>query len=104
MNRPLIRRAAFPGFAILVAIGYTTVAAATDIKTLGRLKIPADASILSVCTDPVVQSVLGQDLRQGNRTGTPVVLTVTVNSRPLAPGTSLQDLSPGDPSVAEMLK
>jgi len=104
MNRRVIRRAALPCLAILIAIGYATAAGATDIKTLGRLKIPSDASILSVCTDPVVQSVLGEDLRQRNRTGTPVVLTVTVNSHPLAPGTSLQDLSPGDPSVAEMLK
>jgi hypothetical protein len=104
MNRTLIRRLPLPAFVVLLAIGYATVAAATDIKTLGRLKIPPDASILSVCTDPVVQSVLGEDLRQKNRTGTPVILTVTVNSHPLAPGTSLQDLSPGDPSVAEMLR
>jgi len=97
-------RAASIGLAVLIAITYATTASATDIKTLGRLKVPPDAAVMSVCTDPVVQSVLGEDLRQSHRTGTPVIVTVTVNSHPLAPGVSLQDLSPGDPSVAGMLK
>ena len=87
-----------------MAIGYATAATATDIKTLGRLKIPPDAAVMSICTDPVVQSVLGEDLRQSHRNGAPVIVTVTVNSHALAPGVSLQDLSPGDPSVAGMLK
>jgi hypothetical protein len=104
MNRSLIMRGASIGLTALIAITYATAASATDIKTLGRLKVPPDAAVMSVCTDPVVQSVLGEDLRQSHRTGTPVIVTVTVNSHALAPGVSLQDLSPGDPSVAGMLK
>ena len=104
MNRSPSVRAASIGLAVLIAITYATTASATDIKTLGRLKVPPDAAVMSVCTDPVVQSVLGEDLRQSHRTGPPVIVTVTVNSHPLAPGVSLQDLSPGDPSVAGMLK
>ncbi len=99
-NRRLIACAALGAVAIFSA----RPATATDIKTLGRLKIPPDASILPVCTDPVVQGVLNDDLRAHARSGTPVVLTVTVNSRVLAPGVSIQDLSPGDPSVVEMLR
>ena len=104
MNRWLIDRAVSLGIAASIALGYASAANATDIKTLGRLKVPPDAAVMSVCTDPVIQSVLGQDLRQSHRTGTPVIVTVTVNSRALAPGVSLNDLSPGDPSVAGMLK
>ena len=104
MNRSLNRGVISVGLVALIAIAYATAARATDIKTLGRLKVPPNAAVMSVCTDPVVQSVLGEDLRQSNRTGTPVIVTVTVNSRALAPGVSLQDLSPGDPSVAGMLK
>jgi len=104
MNRSLNRGVISVGLGALIAVFYATTANATDIKTLGRLKVPPNAAVMSVCTDPVVQSVLGEDLRQSNRTGTPVIVTVTVNSRALAPGVSLQDLSPGDPSVAGMLK
>ena len=80
------------------------ISAATEIKTLGRLKIPPNAAVMSVCTDPVVQEVLSEDLRGRPRSGVPIMVTVTVNARALAPGVSIQDLSPGDPSVAEMLK
>jgi len=83
---------------------YVGTSAATEIKTLGRLKIPPDAAVMSVCTDPVVQEVLSEDLRGHPRSGVPTMVTVTVNARALAPGVSIQDLSPGDPSVAEMLK
>jgi hypothetical protein len=88
----------------VVVLAIAGNASATDIKTLGRLKIPAHASILPVCTDPVVQSVLNEDLRGRPRSGAPVIVTVTINARPLAPGVSIQDLSPGDPSVVDMLK
>jgi len=104
MNLSFTRKAALFGFAAAIAISRATAAAETNIKTLGRLKIPPNAAVISVSTDPVIQSVLGEDLRQRQHSGLPVVVTVTVNSRALAPGVSLQDLSPGDPSVAEMLK
>lgn len=104
MTSSLNRRGAALALTALITIGFVDAANATDIKTLGRLKVPPDAAVISVCNDPVVQSVLGEDLRHGHHTGTPVIVTVTVNSHPLAPGVSLQELSPGDPSVAGMLK
>jgi hypothetical protein len=91
-------------FAVLTIPAYARVSAATEIKTLGRLKIPPNAAVMSVCTDPVVQGVLSEDLRGHPHSGVPIMVTVTVNARALAPGVSIQDLSPGDPSVAEMLK
>lgn len=90
--------------AVLTLPAYAGISAATEIKTLGRLKIPPNAAVMSVCTDPVVQKVLNEDLRGHPRSGAPIMVTVTVNARALAPGVSIQDLSPGDPSVAEMLK
>jgi hypothetical protein len=90
--------------AVLTIPVFAGISGATQIKTLGRLKIPPNAAVMSVCTDPVVQQVLSEDLRGHPRLGIPIMVTVTVNARALAPGVSIQDLSPGDPSVAEMLK
>ena len=90
--------------AVLTIPACAGISAATEIKTLGRLKIPPNAAVMSVCTDPVVQEVLSEDLRGHPRSGVPIMVTVTVNARALAPGVSIQDLSPGDPSVAEMLR
>ncbi len=101
MNRHLI---ALPLIVIVAALIHATAADATDIKTLGRLKIPQGAAVMTICTDPVVQNVLTEDLRSQQRSGPTMVVTVTVNARALAPGVSLQELSPGDPSVAGMLK
>src|SRR5258708_32173184 len=75
----------------------------------GKLNVPADASVVAICTDPVVQNVLNEDLR-GARHGQPsnpdssVTLTVTVNQQMLAPGVSLNQMFPGDPSMVELLK
>jgi hypothetical protein len=103
MNRSIRNIAAASVFVILTVLTRGT-ASATDLKTLGRLKIPAGASVMTVCADPVVQSVLNEDLRSHPHSGPPTIVTITVNARALAPGVSMQDLSPGDPSVAEMLK
>lgn len=89
---------------IPIVLWLAGTASATDLKTLGRLKIPAGASVTTLCADPVVQNVLNEDLRSHPRSGPPITITVTVNAKALAPGVSLQDLSPGDPSVGEMFK
>src|SRR5215470_15576812 len=81
--------------AVLTIPACAGISAATEIKTLGRLKIPPNAAVMSVCTDPVVQEVLSEDLRGHPRSGVPIMVTVTVNARALAPGVSIQDLSPG---------
>lgn len=104
MNCSIRNMAAASALATLIVLARAGSALATDLKTLGRLKIPAGASVMTVCSDPVVQSVLNEDLRSHPHSGPPIMVTVTVNARALAPGVSMQDLSPGDPSVAEMLK
>jgi len=59
----------------------------------GKLNPPANATVVAICTDPVVQNVLNEDLRAA-RHGQPsnpdnsVTLTVTVNQQMLAPGVS----------------
>ena len=85
------------------------LAHATDVKMAGKLDVPANATVVAVCTDPVVQNVLNEDLRAA-RHGRPsdpensVTLTVTVNQQMLAPGVSLNQMFPGDPSMVELLE
>ncbi|HXM89189.1 MAG TPA: hypothetical protein VN916_07025, partial [Candidatus Acidoferrum sp.] len=58
---------------------------------------------------PVVQNVLNEDLRAA-RHGQPsnpdnsVTLTVSMNEQMLAPGVTLNQMFPGDPSMVELLK
>jgi hypothetical protein len=77
---------------------------ATEIKTLGKLDIAPNTRVMVICTDPVVQRVISDDLRAHAMSDAMSAVTVTVSTRVLAPGVSLQEVSPGDPSVAEMLK
>ncbi|HUY28631.1 MAG TPA: hypothetical protein VMV27_14570 [Candidatus Binataceae bacterium] len=86
----------------IAAVGSNAEAA--DVKTLGRLEIPAGAAVMAICTDPTVQNVLSGDLNAHPRAGAPILVTVTVTTRVLSEGVSLQDVSPGDPSVAGMLR
>jgi hypothetical protein len=83
-------------------------ARATEIKMAGKLSLPPDAGVIAICTDPVVQRILNEDLR-GARRGIAsdehmVTLTVTVNEQLLKPGVSLNQMFPGDPSMVELLK
>jgi hypothetical protein len=95
--------------AIAIAIAICGFARAADIKMAGKLSAPANASVIAICTDPVVQKVLNEDLRAA-RHGQPfnpdssVTLTVTMNQQMLAPGVSLNQMFPGDPSMVELLK
>jgi hypothetical protein len=95
--------------AIAAGLAIATPAHATDIKTAGKLDVPPNASIVAICTDPVVQNVLNEDLRaahHGSATdpASMVTLTVSVHQQLLAPGVSLNQLFPGDPSMVELLK
>ena len=95
--------------ALAIAVAIAGSAHAADIKVAGKLNVPADASLVAICTDPVVQNVLNEDLRAA-RHGVPsnpdnsVTLTVSVNQQMLAPGISLNQMFPGDPSMVELLK
>lgn len=75
----------------------------------GKLTAPANAAVVAICTDPVVQNVLNEDLRaarhgQPSNSDNSVTLTVTVNQQMLAPGVSLNQMFPGDASMVELLK
>lgn len=85
------------------------VAHATDIKMAGKLPVPANAGVVAICTDPVVQNVLNEDLRAArhglaSNPENSVTLTVTMSQQLLAPGVSLNQMFPGDPSMVELLK
>jgi hypothetical protein len=92
-----------------IAVAICSAAHATDIKTAGKLPTPINATFVAICTDPVVQNVLNEDLRAA-RHGQPsnpdaaMTLTVTVSQQMLAPGVSLNQMFPGDPSMVELLK
>jgi len=95
--------------ALAIAIASGGFAHAADVKTAGRLEAPANATVIAICTDPVMQNVLNEDLRAA-RHGRPlnpdntVTLTVTMSQQMLAPGVSLNQMFPGDPSMVELLK
>jgi len=105
-----IRRAAASALSASAAIIVIAVTArAADVRTAGKLDLPANAGVVAICTDPVVQNVLTDALRAARRSSPPdpselVTLTVTVNQQVLAPGVSLNQLFPGDPSMVELLK
>ena len=94
---------------LAIALAIAGSAHAADVKMAGKLNVPANASVVAICTDPVVQNVLNEDLRAG-RNGEPsnpdnsVTLTVTVNQQMLAPGVSLNQMFPGDPSMVQLLE
>ena len=95
--------------AMLAAIAAIAGSArAADIKMAGKLSVPLDASVIAICTDPVVQKILNEDLRAARRGIGPdermVTLTVTVSQQLLKPGVSLNQMFPGDPSMVELLK
>jgi hypothetical protein len=105
-----MRRAASSAIAaVAIAVAAGGFAHAADVKMSGKLTAPANASIVAICTDPVVQNVLNEDLRaarhrQPSNPDDSVTLTVTVNQQMLAPGVSLNQMFPGDPSMVELLK
>jgi hypothetical protein len=105
-----MRHAGHRAIAIAVlASAICSSAQAAEIKMAGKLPAPANSSVIAICTDPVVQSVLNEDLRAGRRgqpsnPDTSVTLTVTVSQQMLAPGVTLNQMFPGDPSMVELLK
>src|SRR5271156_588585 len=98
---------ALAALSIVVAIG--GFAHAADIKMAGKLDVPAGTTVIAICTDPVVQNVLNEDLRaarhgEASNPDNSVTLTVTVNQQMLAPGVSLNEMFPGDPSMVDWLR
>ncbi|MGH7948543.1 MAG: hypothetical protein ACREQF_04900 [Candidatus Binataceae bacterium] len=109
VGRSAARNARVVAIAVaLLCIGAATVDA--QIKTLGRLRIPAGAKVLAVCTDMVMQRELNARLRSmglapkfeaGEKT---VTLTVTLHDNVMSPAASLNQIAPGDPAIAGMIE
>jgi hypothetical protein len=98
----------FGGIALVAGMVVAATAAAAELRTKGKLDVPAGAALTVVSTDPIVQRVLSEDIAAARRTaaleGKVLTLTVTLNQQTLRPGVSLADISPGDPEVAALLK
>ena len=95
--------------AVAIAVAIGGLAHAADIKVAGKLEVPPNSTVVALCTDPVVQSVLNEDLRaarhgQPSNPDSSVTLTVTVSQQMLAPGVSLNQMFPGDPSMVALLE
>jgi hypothetical protein len=92
----------------LAMLAVAGVASAADVKSQGSLRLPPNTDLIVICNDPMVNNVLNDDLSAERRTlGTvtsTLTLTVEVNQKVMAPGVSMADLFPGDPSMAKLLE
>jgi hypothetical protein len=92
----------------LAVLALTGLACAADVKSQGSLRLPPNTDLIVICNDPMVNGVLHDDLSAERRTlGTvtsTLTLTVEVNQKVMAPGVSMTDLFPGDPSMARLLE
>jgi hypothetical protein len=93
----------------LAVTGGASVSYAFEIKQAGKLTVAHSARLMAFSTDPTFQQVLSEDFSAARRGPTPVsgsilTVTVTVSQKPLRPGVSLNDVAPGDPQVADLIK
>jgi hypothetical protein len=94
-------------FALAAVLAIAGAARAAEVRTSGKLNVARNASVAAICTDPVVQNVLNEDLsaaQRGRQATRELTLTVSVTQKLLKPGVSLADVAPGDPAVAGLLK
>ncbi|HZP44283.1 MAG TPA: hypothetical protein VFB15_01420 [Candidatus Binataceae bacterium] len=80
-----------------------------EVRQAGTLKAPPGAALMPFSTDPVIQQVLRDDIRAAQRwpsagSTSVLTLTVTVTQQLLKPGVSFEQVAPGDPQVAGLLK
>jgi hypothetical protein len=97
------------GFIAALVISLVPALASAEIKSAGALDTPPGAAVMPFCTDSVVQQVLRDDIRAAKRwpdadAKSILTLTVTVSQQLLKPGVSLEQVAPGDPQVAALLK
>ncbi|HJU28281.1 MAG TPA: hypothetical protein VJ718_03875 [Candidatus Binataceae bacterium] len=98
------------GAAVLLALASGLgVSHAFEIKDAGKLSVGRDTPLVAFSTDPSFQQVLSDDFSAAKRNpssvaGRVLTVTVTVSERPLKPGVSLNDVAPGDPQVADLIK
>jgi hypothetical protein len=89
---------------ILPAVGLTF-----EIKQAGKLQVARDTRLFAFSTDSTIQEVLSQDFSAVHRsadaaTGKILTVTVNVSQQSLRPGVSLNQLAPGDPQVADLIR
>jgi hypothetical protein len=82
---------------------------AFEIKQAGQLQVSRDTRLFAFSTDPTIQEVLSQDFSAASRstdtnTHSTVTVSVTVTQEMLRPGISLNQLAPGDPQVADLIR
>jgi hypothetical protein len=107
MLRALIK---FPLVAIVTAAAVgASPAFALEIRKAGKISVPAGVQVVPFSTDALVADRLRQDFDAEHRLAgasatAPLTLSVTMTESPLRPGVSMQDLAPGDPDLAGLIK
>jgi hypothetical protein len=97
------------GLALLLVSGVDSAQAESAVRKTGNLVAPSDAVLMVFCSDPLIQQVLSQDFKVAKRAAgadakAPVTLTVTVTQQALKPGVSLEQVAPGAPQVADLIR
>jgi hypothetical protein len=97
----------------LVATSLITLTAssapALEIRKAGKITLPLSVEVVPFSTDALIADTLRQDFEAEHReadanASSPITLSVAVTERPLKPGVSLQDLAPGNPDIAALIK
>ena len=106
MLRTLIRFTLIAAMIVSVAASRTM---ALEIRTSGKITVPADVKVVPFSTDALVADRLRQDFEAEHRLASgsanaPLTLSVTMTESPLRPGVSLQDLAPGDPDIEGLIR
>lgn len=102
----IVAIAAALGAAAMVPLSW---GASTQVKKAGSLTVSGDGALMIFCPDRLIQETLNQDFRAAKRNATAdsktvLSLTVTVSQQPLKPGISLEQVAPGNPQVAELIR
>jgi hypothetical protein len=108
-DRSVLILTAVIGLAGVIAFGAVSARAESTVRKGGSLTVPSDAVLMVFCSDPLIQQVLSQDFQVAKRAASavskaPRTLTVTVTQQALKPGVSLQQVAPGAPQVAALIK
>jgi hypothetical protein len=93
------------GATLLVIVLWSSVAWGSMIRSAGTLNAQA-ARVMVVSTDPVFQEVLNSDFSVAHTAPGAKLLTLTVSvmARKLTPGLTIDEVAPGVPAAADLLR
>ncbi len=79
------------------------------VRVGGKVAVPPTIPLGVIATDPVLQQILSQDFQvagrlAGSSATSELTLTVTLTHRALEPGSSLNDMAPGNNDAVALLK